>query len=105
VIYVLVASHSILGFVASIISSFQSDSDILLNNFSKCKSHIKTQFIGDIAQPSIWYIHLYHPDSSNVTISKYSSTIAIVDLSLVSEEHILQISLQISVSELHSLQK
>jgi hypothetical protein len=51
--YVLVASHSIFGFVASINSNLLSDSDIFLNSHSKFKSHINTQFIGEIAHPSI----------------------------------------------------
>ncbi|MDP3380999.1 MAG: hypothetical protein Q8S84_05825 [bacterium] len=53
VIYELVASHSIFGFVANISSSFQSNSEIFLNNCSKFKSHINTQLIGDIAQPNM----------------------------------------------------
>ncbi|MBT3728770.1 hypothetical protein HOF65_06725 [bacterium] len=48
------ASHSIFGFVARISSSLSSEFSIFLNNDSKCKSHIKTQLMGDIAHPSIW---------------------------------------------------
>jgi Leucine-rich repeat (LRR) protein len=53
VIYALVASHSILGFVARIISNFKSESLIFLNNCSKFKSQIKIQLIGEIAHHNI----------------------------------------------------
>jgi hypothetical protein len=48
-----VASHSIFGFVARIISTFQSAFWILSNNSLNLKSQIKTQFIGEIAHPKI----------------------------------------------------
>jgi hypothetical protein len=51
---VLVASHSIFGFVANIISILDSESEIFLKSHSNFKSHIKTQLIGEIAHPSIW---------------------------------------------------
>jgi hypothetical protein len=51
--YIAVASHSIFGFVAIIISTFSLESEILLNNHSKFKSHMKTQLIGEILPPSI----------------------------------------------------
>jgi hypothetical protein len=46
--YIAVASHSIFGFVAIIISTNSFESIILLNNFSKFKSQIKTQLIGEM---------------------------------------------------------
>jgi hypothetical protein len=51
--YIEVASHSIFGFVAIITSISSFASAILLNKFSKFKSQIKTQLIGEIHQPKI----------------------------------------------------
>ncbi|MDR1988196.1 MAG: hypothetical protein LBQ24_05735 [Candidatus Peribacteria bacterium] len=48
----LVASHSIFGFVAKIISTFWSESSILLKSSLNFKSQINTQFTGEIAHQS-----------------------------------------------------
>jgi hypothetical protein len=48
-----VASHSIFGFVARMISILLSDFWILLNNQLKSKSATKIQFTGDIAHHNI----------------------------------------------------
>jgi hypothetical protein len=51
--YIAVASPSIFGFVAIIISTFSLESEILLNSPSKFKSHMKTQLIGEILHQSM----------------------------------------------------
>jgi hypothetical protein len=48
-----VASHSIFGFVESIISTLLSKLFILSNKLSKFKSQTKTQFIGEMAHHNI----------------------------------------------------
>jgi len=49
----LVASHSIFGFVARIISTLFSAFSILSKSSLNFKSQIKTQFIGEIAHPKM----------------------------------------------------
>ena len=99
-----VASHSRLGFVAIISSSFLSAFSMRWKSSEKWRSPTNTPFIGEIAHHSTWYTPVYHPAFSRVSISRYSSTTHIWEWLRVGVSHIEQISFPASVIAKHVLQ-